>query len=58
LGLALDEPKENETAVKVSDINVLISEDIKNYAAESKIDYIDKPYQRGFTVGSRGLSGC
>ncbi len=58
LGLALDEPEENEKTVPVNGIDVLISENIKRYVEKNTIDYIDSPYGGGFSIGRAGSSCC
>ncbi len=54
LGLALDEPDANEVPVKVDDIDVLISDQVKAFAKRSSVDYVKTPYREGFTIDSEG----
>jgi Fe-S cluster assembly iron-binding protein IscA len=56
--LALDEPKENETMVKVDDINILVSNDIIRHAEGSQIDYLNYKEQGWFTVERLGHKSC
>jgi len=59
LGLALDEPNENEDTIQVNGIDVLISDDVKPAASENKIDYIKSPEGEGFIIAPKsGESGC
>ncbi len=58
IGLVLDEPQVNETAIKVNGLDVLVDEDIKDIADRTKIDIITTPYGEAFTVGQAGCSGC
>jgi Fe-S cluster assembly iron-binding protein IscA len=59
LGLALDEPKENEETIQVNGIDLLISDDVKPAASVNKIDYIKSPQGEGFFIAPKsGESGC
>ncbi len=51
MGMALDEPGTNEVITKLDGIDVLISEDARNMAEKSTIDYETGPYGEGFTIG-------
>jgi Fe-S cluster assembly iron-binding protein IscA len=56
--MALDESRENEKAVQINGIDVLVDEDARDFAEGSTIDYMDDLYQKGFTIGIGGCSGC
>ena len=58
LGLALDEPGENENTTNVNGIDVLISEDVKPTAELNKIDYIKSPDGEGFVIGPKSGQSC
>ncbi len=62
LGLVLDEPQGNETAIPINGIDVLISDEVKAFVEGNTIDYVKEPYREGFTIGaggcSEGCSGC
>jgi Fe-S cluster assembly iron-binding protein IscA len=50
LGLALDEPKENEDIIQVNGIKLLISDEVKPIANLNKIDYISSAHGEGFII--------
>jgi Fe-S cluster assembly iron-binding protein IscA len=50
--LALDEPTENETAIKVNGIEVLIADPIRTIANKNKVDYVTSPRGEGFVIGN------
>ena len=56
LGMALDEPKENEKPVQVNGIDVLIEDIVRSLTDETIIDYVDEPSGRGFLI--KGASAC
>jgi Fe-S cluster assembly iron-binding protein IscA len=58
LGLTLDEPKNNESAIQVNDINFLISDELKPYADISIINYRDLPNRKGFAIIRKGPGCC
>ena len=58
LGLALDEPNENEDATQINGIDVLISDAVKPFADRNTIDYVNSPYGEGFAVTPPGHSYC
>ena len=57
MGLALDEPNENETA-QVNGIDVLISKEVESYTDSKTIDYVNSPYGQGFVITSTGPTIC
>jgi len=50
LGLALDEPNENEDTTQVNGIDVLISNSVKGFADRNAIDYVNLPDGEGFVI--------
>jgi Fe-S cluster assembly iron-binding protein IscA len=54
MGMALDEPGENEKAVQVNGIDVLIADFIRPFADGLTIDYITHPDGGGFTMIGAG----
>ena len=58
MGLALDEPRENEDALQVNGIGVLISNEVIPAADMSKIDYVKSPYGEGFVIVPRSGQSC
>jgi len=58
LGLALDEPNENEETTQVNGIDVLIADAVKAFADGNTIDYVNLPDGEGFTITSAGHTSC
>ena len=56
MGLALDEPNENEETTQVNGIDVLISDAVKALAGRNTIDYVSLPDGEGFIIAPE--SGC
>jgi hypothetical protein len=56
LGMALDEPADNEKPVQVNGIDVLIADSHRSLVDRTVIDYIDEPRGGGFLV--KGASSC
>ena len=50
IGMALDEPQENEKPVQVNDVGLLITDTVEPWVDEMTIDYARDPYQEGFTI--------
>ena len=53
MGMALDEPDDDETPVKVNGIGVLVSEPVQPYVIGTTIDYIKEDYGEGFVLKGR-----
>jgi len=62
LGLALDEPKENDVKVEEGDLTFLVDNDLMNNCGDIKVDFIESGMRSGFTISSRipvsGGGGC
>ena len=58
MGLALDEPKENEDTINVNGIDVLIADEVKFTASANKIDYIESPLGEGFIITPKSGQSC
>ena len=55
MGMALDEPKENEQPVRVNGIDVLVSDSVRPLVDGATVDYVKHPYGEGFVItGSEG----
>jgi len=52
LGLALDELNEENQAVTVNEIDLLIADNVLPYTKGSVIDYLDSEKGQGFTISS------
>ncbi len=57
MGLALDEPEKDETAVPVNGIELLVDKDIRSFTEGTVVDFLSSPYGEMFTV-ENGLAGC
>jgi len=56
MGLALDEPQENETPVQVNGIDVLIADSARPFVDGATVDYVKDPYSEGFIIKGSGSS--
>ena len=50
MGLALDEPKEDEQPIQVNGIRVLVAEIAKPFVDNATVDYVKEPYGEGFVI--------
>ena len=50
MGLALDEPNENEEITQVNGIDVLISDEVKIFTDGNTIDYVNSSDGEGFVI--------
>ena len=58
MGLVLDEPMKNEIPNQINGIDVLIEEEVKDYANKSVVDYVKTPYGENFIVELAGSKAC
>ncbi len=58
MGLALDEPNENEGTAQINGIDVLISDAIKAFADRNTIDYVNLSDGEGFIIAPAGYTYC
>ena len=64
LGLALDEPKDNDTKVEESGITFLVDNDLMTSCGEIKVDFMESGMRSGFSITSKipvagsGGGGC
>lgn len=56
MGMALDEPNENEQPVQVNGIGVLINESAAPLVDDATVDYIKDEYREGFIITGAGSS--
>ncbi len=56
MGLALDEPKENEQPVQVNGIGVLVEDEAREHVDGTTIDYVKDPHDEGFIITRDGES--
>ena len=52
MGMALDEPAENEQPVNVNGIGLLIAESAAPWVEDATVDYIKDEYREGFVITS------
>ncbi len=53
MGMALDEPDDDETPVTVNGIGVLVSEPVQPYVYGTVIDYVKESHGEGFVLHGR-----
>ena len=63
LGLALDEPKENDMKHEQNDITILVDNELMDNCGDIKIDFMDSGARSGFSISSTrpvagGGGGC
>lgn len=56
MGMALDEPKDNEQPANINGIDVLMEDFARPYADNTSIDYIRQPDREGFIISGAGGS--
>jgi Fe-S cluster assembly iron-binding protein IscA len=54
MGLALDEPKDNEEPVRANGIDLLVAELAKPFVEDATVDYVKDPYSEGFVITGAG----
>ena len=58
MGLALDEPNENEDTTQVNGIDILIAGPVKAFTDGNTTDYMNSPDGQGFVITSAGYTPC
>ena len=58
MGLALDEPNDNEETTQVNGSDVLIADAVKAFTDGNTIDYVKLADGEGFTITSAGHTSC
>jgi len=61
LGLALDEPKNDDTTYEKEGLTFLVNNDLMKQCSEIKVDFMDAGYRSGFSISSAvpiGGGGC
>jgi Fe-S cluster assembly iron-binding protein IscA len=56
MGMALDEPEDNEKPLQVNGIDVLIADFTRPCVEDTTIDYIKQRYGEGFVITGAGGS--
>ncbi len=56
--MALDEPKKEEKTVRVDNFDILIEEQVKQYATDQVLDYVSSRYGEGFVLKRAGADCC
>ena len=54
MGMALDEPEENEKPLTINGIDVLIADFARPFVEGMVVDYVTDPYGEGFVVNGGG----
>lgn len=58
MGLALDEPKEDEQIHTINEVELLIEENVLGYTEGNEIDFISNERGEGFAIGPVGGGSC
>ena len=58
MGLALDEPNENEETTQANGMDVLIADAVKAFTDGNTIDYVNSPDGEGFVITPVGYTYC
>ena len=63
MGLALDEPKDNDTTVEESGVTFLVDKELMTSCAGIKVDFMESGMRSGFSITSTiplagGGGGC
>ena len=53
MGLALDEPKENDAKVEESGITFLVDNDLMTSCEDIKVDFMESGMKSGFSITSK-----
>jgi Fe-S cluster assembly iron-binding protein IscA len=53
MGMALDEPKDNEQPFHIDGIDVLVEDFVRPIVDGTTIDYVDNPDGKGFIITNR-----
>jgi Fe-S cluster assembly iron-binding protein IscA len=56
--LSLDEAKTDDIKTTANEVDILIPHEVKVLAEGNTINYINEPYNEGFTIGRSGYSSC
>jgi Fe-S cluster assembly iron-binding protein IscA len=56
MGLALDEPKDNEQTVRANGIDLLVAEMAMPFVEEATVDYVKDTYGEGFIITTAGAT--
>jgi Fe-S cluster assembly iron-binding protein IscA len=54
MGMALDEPEENEQPVEVNGVGVLVADFARPFVEGTVVDYVKQPYGEGFVITGAG----
>ena len=58
MGLALDEPLEDDEEISVDGIEIRVERRAAPFAAQSLIDFVDSMWGRGFSIRPTYGGGC
>lgn len=58
MGLALDEPEENEQTIEADGLDILISDDVKPYATGNVLDWVTALGGEGFILQPESGQCC
>ena len=58
MGLALDEPKDNDKALSLNDIPVLVESAIAPFLEGQVVDFVSTPHGQGLVISRSGMQAC
>lgn len=58
MGLALDEPTDDDEKLSVGELEILVERRAAAFADQSIIDYVDSVWGRGFSIRPTYGGGC
>jgi Fe-S cluster assembly iron-binding protein IscA len=58
LGLALDEPQDDDQQLQVNGVTVLMRPDEAGWLDDAQVDYHLEEWRKGFSVTRGGEAGC
>ena len=58
MGMALDEPEEDEQPMQINGVDVLIAEFAKPLVDGTTVDYVNQSYGEGFVINRAGGGSC
>lgn len=58
MGMALDEPEENEQPLRINGLDVLIADAVRPFAEGNTLDYVKNQNGEGFILAPASGSSC
>jgi Fe-S cluster assembly iron-binding protein IscA len=58
LGLALDEPNDNDTKLNLNGIELVAEKKLKSFLEDQVIDFVNSGFREGFVISPEYGSSC